>query len=173
MIFQILVIDIVQHCGDHRLRWAGLCLSLSPLSYYLGRILFYCVAAEASGVFALNQTLCFILLGAIIFIVVAFVRPEGHVANLLLHDLNNANDPVSLSGSQDYERRCLAFARSHGLSERETEIMLYIAKGYSKPFIAEKLFITDNTVRTHVKRIYEKIDVHSKRELQKLIEGDS
>ena len=79
---------------------------------------------------------------------------------------------MSLSGSQDYEQRCLAFAQSHGLSERETEIMLYVAKGYSKPFIAEKLFITDNTVRTHVKRIYEKVGVHSKRELQELIEGE-
>lgn len=168
--FQILVVDMLQHCGDRRLRWAGLSLALSPLSYYLGRILFYSVASETSGVFALNQTLCFILLGVIVLIVVAFFRPESHVAHLLLHDLNNAGDPVSLSGSQDYEQRCLAFARSRGLSERETEIMLYIAKGYSKPFIAEKLFITDNTVRTHVKRIYEKVGVHSKRELQELIE---
>ncbi len=172
IIFQLLVIDMLQHCGDHRLCWTGLCLALPPLSYYLGRILFYGVASETSGTFALNQTLCFILLGVIVLIIVVFFRPESHVARLLLNDLNNAGDPVSLSGSQDYEQRCLAFARSHGLSERETEIMLYIAKGYSKPFIAEKLFITDNTVRTHVKRIYEKVGVHSKRELQELIEDE-
>lgn len=172
IIFQILVVDILHHCGSCKLHWAGLCLALPPLSYYLGRILFYSVASETAGMFALNQTLCFILLGVIVLIVVAFFRPESHTARLLLHDLNNAGDPVSLSGSQDYEQRCLAFAQSHGLSERETEIMLYVAKGYSKPFIAEKLFITDNTVRTHVKRIYEKVGVHSKRELQELIEGE-
>ena len=35
--------------------------------------------------------------------------------------------------------------------------------------IAEQLFISENTVRTHTKRIYTKLDVHKKQELIDLV----
>jgi DNA-binding NarL/FixJ family response regulator len=47
------------------------------------------------------------------------------------------------------------------LSNRETEILEYITKGYSYKMIAEKLFIATETVRTHIKRIYKKLQVNS------------
>lgn len=44
-----------------------------------------------------------------------------------------------------------------------------ICKGRSRAYMAETLFITENTVKTHVSHIYGKLGVHSKTELQHFI----
>jgi DNA-binding NarL/FixJ family response regulator len=43
------------------------------------------------------------------------------------------------------------------LTERERQVLLLIARGLSNQELAEQLFIADNTVKTHVKRIFTKI----------------
>lgn len=53
----------------------------------------------------------------------------------------------------------------YGLSERESEVVQLYAQGRSARSISEKLFISESTVRTHLKRIYTKLDVHSRQEL--------
>ena len=51
------------------------------------------------------------------------------------------------------------------LNDRQKEILDGIVKGMSYKMIAEKLFISVDTVRYHVKNIYEILQVHSKYEL--------
>lgn len=51
------------------------------------------------------------------------------------------------------------------LSARETEVMEHIARGYTVARTAEELIVSENTIRTHSKRIYAKLDVHKKQEL--------
>ncbi len=48
------------------------------------------------------------------------------------------------------------------LSDRELEVLKLIAAGFTNQKIAEKLFISLNTVRTHTKNINIKLDVHSR-----------
>ena len=48
------------------------------------------------------------------------------------------------------------------LNEREIQIIALIAAGHSSPKVAETLVISIHTVRTHVKNIYRKLDVHSR-----------
>ena len=50
------------------------------------------------------------------------------------------------------------------LSEREHEILSLLVQGMSYKMIAEECFISYATVNTHVKHIYEKLQVHSKSE---------
>lgn len=47
------------------------------------------------------------------------------------------------------------------LSEREREILICIARGMSNKDVADKLFISINTVLTHRKNIFRKLDIHS------------
>jgi DNA-binding NarL/FixJ family response regulator len=51
------------------------------------------------------------------------------------------------------------------LTERELEILRRLSEGYTNPEIAEALQIGIGTVRTHVSRIFQKLDVHSRRDL--------
>jgi DNA-binding NarL/FixJ family response regulator len=47
------------------------------------------------------------------------------------------------------------------LSKRETEVLKHLADGNSYKMVADKLFLSFNTVNTHVKHIYEKLHVSS------------
>lgn len=51
------------------------------------------------------------------------------------------------------------------LTERQTEILESVMNGMSYKLIAEKLFISVETVRYHIKNIYEILQVHSRFEL--------
>jgi LuxR family maltose regulon positive regulatory protein len=48
------------------------------------------------------------------------------------------------------------------LSEREIAVLHCLAEGLNSPQIARKLFISTNTVRTHLNNIYGKLDVHNR-----------
>lgn len=48
------------------------------------------------------------------------------------------------------------------LSPRETEVLQLLSKGKSYTMIADELFIDKETVRSHIKNIYIKLEVHSK-----------
>ncbi len=66
----------------------------------------------------------------------------------------------------------MARVREHfGLSARETEVAELIARGNSVARIAEMLVVSENTVRTHSKRIYTKLGIHKRQELIELVEG--
>lgn len=73
------------------------------------------------------------------------------------------------ANSHDFKRlgeeRCRVIGEQAGLSPRENEILVLLAQGRSAPFIAEELFVSTNTVKTHIRRIYTKMGVHSKEEL--------
>ncbi|MBK7969447.1 MAG: response regulator transcription factor [Bacteroidetes bacterium] len=51
---------------------------------------------------------------------------------------------------------------SHDLSARESEILNLLADGFSNKEIAEKLFVSVHTIRNHLYKIYEKLQVHSR-----------
>ena len=62
--------------------------------------------------------------------------------------------------------------QKYGLSEREKEILSYIVKGRSAPYIRDKLYISTNTVSTHIRHIYKKTGAHSRQEVIDLFEQE-
>lgn len=72
----------------------------------------------------------------------------------------------SLSGDDraTQEERIDAWFDSIGLTAREREIGLLLAYGRTQPWIAERLSISENTVGTHVRHIYQKADVHDRQQ---------
>lgn len=46
-----------------------------------------------------------------------------------------------------------------GISERELEVLALVAQGLSNKEIASKLFVSINTVKTHLSKLYEKLEV--------------
>lgn len=86
-------------------------------------------------------------------------------------ETNDAADDEP-DGSQD-DRQAALFTRlaeDYGLTRREAEVLPYLARGRSAKVIAEALFVSESTVRTHTRRILEKTDLHSKQQVIDLIE---
>lgn len=67
-----------------------------------------------------------------------------------------------------------SFMRAHDspLSDRETQVLQGIAKGKTYTKIATELFINKETVRSHIRNIYQKLAVNSKAEALR-IAGDN
>lgn len=63
-------------------------------------------------------------------------------------------------------------AGAHGLSPRETEVLGLLAKGKSPSSIERELFIANGTLKSHTRRIYQKLGINSKAELQAMFEGE-
>jgi DNA-binding NarL/FixJ family response regulator len=57
----------------------------------------------------------------------------------------------------------------YDLTDREKEVLQMIARGYKNSEIAEKLFVSENTVKTHIKNIYVKLDVKNRVEALKRV----
>ena len=68
-----------------------------------------------------------------------------------------------------YERRFAEAVEGAGLTERETEILALYAGGRSAVRIAEELFLSNYTVKTHLRRCYAKLGIHSRQELLDLV----
>ncbi len=59
------------------------------------------------------------------------------------------------------------------LTEREREVLDLLAQGLTNKEIAEKLFITTNTVKRHLKAVFEKLDVHTRSAATAKVAGDN
>lgn len=62
-------------------------------------------------------------------------------------------------------KKCAAMAGYCGLTNREAQIMELVARGMTVRAMAEKLVVSENTVRSHMKSIYAKLGIHKKQEL--------
>ena len=59
----------------------------------------------------------------------------------------------------------LEIGQRFGLSGREVEVLTLYALGHTQAHVSEELQLSQNTVHTHIKRIYEKTDLHSRQEI--------
>lgn len=71
------------------------------------------------------------------------------------------------------EETCKSISSEYRLTPRESEILIYLARGRDVGFISNDLVVSSNTIRAHCKAIYKKTGVHSRQELLSLIERQS
>jgi len=65
-----------------------------------------------------------------------------------------------------------AFFEKYKLSDREREVLIELLKDLHIKEIGEKLFISENNVKTHQKNIYLKLGISSKKELLKMLKTE-
>jgi DNA-binding CsgD family transcriptional regulator len=61
-------------------------------------------------------------------------------------------------GNRTFKRNDKAM-QSLGISEREYEVLVLLAHGHSNQEIADKLFVSRNTIKTHLAHAYDKLGV--------------
>lgn len=117
-----------------------------------------CIAAGATG-YLLKDALPQQLVAAILEVRNGGSPISPAIARRILQRLRAADVPTS-SASAPQEKSPAASL----LSEREAEILRLTAKGLSFKDVGEVLGISGHTVNTHIKRIYQKLAVHSRSE---------
>ncbi len=105
-----------------------------------------------------------VLFFALLVFAILFFDWRDPTLSLIFSDFQKRPD----SGSPDrLEEVCRQAAADHGLTQREEEVLLYLCQGRTRAYIAETLYLSENTVRGHTQRIYGKLEVHNKTELQR------
>lgn len=97
------------------------------------------------------------------------------ISLMLMHLLNQVvekdlGSKISSLSETPLEKNPLALQlpQTELLSKRETEVAELLIQGYTNKQIADMLNISENTVKTHTKKIYSKLNVSNKRELLQL-----
>ena len=97
---------------------------------------------------------------------VAFAGLVAIYAYLFLFTDRDVSELTVVVGEADrFEEACRSIAESRGLSKREAEILPLALRGRTSERIGQELFISKNTVDTHLRRIYAKCEVGSRQEL--------
>jgi|GEM_PF-2431788 len=65
---------------------------------------------------------------------------------------------------------CRMIKHAYGLTDRESDVLGLIMHGRDVAHMADTLFVSENTVRSHCKNLYRKLDVHSRQQVFDLVE---
>lgn len=134
-------------------------LYLAPMGLMCGRL--GDSVGSAIGITFIDNAIGLIVLGAILFaitIVMAF-----YVFQKIYLTLAPVTDEVTLT----YEEKISAYATYHDLSSREKEVLPLILNGKSNGEISGELFVSENTVKFHVRNILKKTGCSNRQELFK------
>lgn len=80
-----------------------------------------------------------------------------------------SGNPSSTFAEPSLDDRCAGIAQTYSLTPREAQVMTLLAHGRDVAFMSDELTLSKNTVRTHVKNVFAKTNVHSKQELIDLV----
>lgn len=79
--------------------------------------------------------------------------------------------PSHNEGNESAQAHTIAsIAEQYGLTLREREVLLLLVRGYSAKAVSSSLTISLSTSRTHIHRIYTKLEVHSRQDVLDLID---
>ncbi|MGI6031982.1 MAG: response regulator transcription factor [Coriobacteriales bacterium] len=102
----------------------------------------------------------------------AEVSPEGEALNAAAEgrkpdEVPNASAVMSKEEQwRDHRRRsCRRVADTYSLTKREIDVLYELSEGRSVSYMADRFVLSPNTVKMHIRHIYQKLDVHSKQEV--------
>lgn len=70
----------------------------------------------------------------------------------------------------NFDEACAVVMRRSMLTARESDVFSLLAQGRNKRLISHKLVLSENTVKTHIGNVYQKLGIHSQQELIDMVE---
>lgn len=161
------IVDTAQSRKANPLRSISIARTLNSFGLFAGMT----ITSYATIMAPSPQAVHVILVCSLILVVAVSTLVFGD------HELRSAIDLAETNETNDEERRALSkqrlrelLAERYGLTSREKEVLEYLAKGRNAHYIAEQLFISEGTVKSHIARIYRKMGIHTQQELLDITE---
>jgi DNA-binding NarL/FixJ family response regulator len=104
----------------------------------------------------LKQTATELLIKSIRKVHAGEIWLDSHTTAAVMRQFSSPMDPAPLGG-RDRDRS--------PLSQREREIVVLVAQGFKNKEMAEKMFISEQTVKNHLHNIFDKLGVSDRLEL--------
>ena len=100
----------------------------------------------------------------------ALINNMKNELEILTKNLATASsDEETKEPKESFEEKIKSICAKYNLSDREADILQHIVYGYKNTEIADKLFISVNTVKYHIKNLYEKLEVQKRTEISSKI----
>jgi DNA-binding CsgD family transcriptional regulator len=142
----------------------GLTQGISLMGLVVGALIARGLQVATIGTAFSESLAALILIGAFVF-AREMLPLHGRDAEVRLDGPEGNSVPANPLDSS-----CRMLAERHGLSQREQQLLVYLAQGRSRQYIQEALHLSRNTVASYAKTLYRKLSVHSKEELQRMVE---
>lgn len=119
-----------------------------------------------------SVTTCMFIAVTVVYVVTmasSFLFKDSRFA-----DKNEDETNVTATEFPDVDRldsRCEKLAECYQLTPRERDILSLLCKGHTIKAIYERLIVSENTIKSHIKNIYLKLDTHSRQELIEIVEA--
>ena len=113
-------------------------------------------------------SLSYILSVGMLFFLYWMMQDYVHIDELSVSEVEGKSMVVVVDSMTIAEKMQIVFSRlaeDKTLTAKEIEVIEKILNGKSRKEIADELHISENTVKTHLKHIYEKLEVANKQEL--------
>jgi DNA-binding CsgD family transcriptional regulator len=114
-----------------------------------------------------SQVIGFSILASVLAVLFAYLFLFGEKSIVLL----TREEDRGGQGRRPFRERCVEVSALYSLSSKETEILIFLAKGRSNPWIQEELNIAPGTMNTHIMHIYKKLGINNRQALIDLLDG--
>ncbi len=121
-----------------------------------------------SGIFNFDVMTMIALGLVVVLVIVTTVIPYEKSGLKVLGPGKEADEHHDTMGS--WQLRCKEVAKKYGLSPRQQDVLIYLAKGRNAEYIQNELVISSHTAKSHIYQVYRKLGVHSQQELIDLVE---
>lgn len=141
----------------------------------IGTILGAAVGVWSNDLFGSDSGAISLVIGAIILVFVgyALIGLKHFSFSTTIAGVTPIDVAAVKTSKQEFEERCGHIAAVYGLSPRELEVFMMLARGRDRAYIQEKLVVSRNTVKAHVKHVYAKLGIHAHQDLIDLVEKES
>ena len=89
----------------------------------------------------------------------------------MMQDYVHKKELPEAAAEQPQSERLLALSAEKGLTAKEREVLERMLQGQSRKQMAAELHVSENTVKTHVKHVYEKLGVSGREEIFSLLQA--
>lgn len=179
VILTVLVFDVAQDLEADPVAVLALQDACVQAASFLGVMLTFVFAGQGFGsmqLLLLAFAGIYLLGTALAFMVrrLSVKQPAEHagptVADLALADLDPMRKAeLARLAEAMFEERCDELAGRGNLTPRESDVLRCLAQGLSIEQTAAQLVVSINTVKTHAKMVYVKLDIHSRQDLVALL----
>lgn len=168
-----IIVMLSYKSGTSLLRMICVVYAVDQLGILLGTVLGQLVDQDGATIVS------YIVFGsALLLLTVGLSGGKGSVWDNLSKyeiDFGRADDTSSRAPGDDgatpglSSQRIAELSSTFFLTSRETDVLSLLVAGRNGPYISEHLHVSENTVKSHIRHIYTKVDVHNRQELLDLV----
>lgn len=178
VLFWVLLLGKIHDDPRHAYMYSGLFLGLFMLAKTIGRTVTFTadsgIAAALLSWQVATAALWVICTYTLIFFIVASRSPRSAMFGIRGEQATQAapeEEPGLAEPADSFSLKLDAFCKQYALSPREREVMELAVHGYTLRAIGQQLYITEDTVKTHLRRVYAKVNVTNKQGLISMVDS--